>query len=77
MSDKEKKSLAQASVTSPLYLTKDEDGRDVIFTVTDLVKGMYHLKSKKGKSFRPTKYKAHSMSDIITGKEFGKVRRDE
>lgn len=77
MSDKEKKSLAQTSVTSPMYIARDPDGNDVIFTATDLVKGMYHLKSKKGKSFRPTKYKAHSMSDIISGKDFGKVKGNE
>lgn len=77
MDDKQKKSTAQVSVTSPLYITKSPEGDDVIFTATDLVKGQYHLKSKKGKAFKPSKYKAHSMSDIISGKEFGKVKHIE
>jgi len=77
MDDKQKKSTAQAAVTSPTYITKDPSGNDVIFTATDLVKGQYHLKSKKGKTFRPTKYKAHSMADIVTGKDFGRTKHNE
>lgn len=77
MDDKSKKAVAQVSVTSPMYVTKSPEGDDVIFTATDLVKGQYHLKSKKGKAFRPTKYKAHSMADIITGKDYGKTKHNE
>lgn len=77
MDTKQKKAVAQVSVTSPLYVARDPEGHDVIFTATDLVKGQYHLKSKKGKAFKPTKYKAHSMADIITGKDYGKVKSNE
>jgi len=73
----EKKSIAQATTTSPLYVARDPEGSDVIFTATDLVKGQYHLKSKKGKAFRPTKYKAHSMADVVTGKDFGRTKQNE
>lgn len=75
MDNKPKKAVAQVAVTSPLYIAKSPDGDDVIFTATDLVKGQYHLKSKKGKAFKPTKYKAHSMADIITGKDFGSGKK--
>jgi hypothetical protein len=77
MDEKSKKAVAQIATTSPMYVTKDGEGNDVIFTATDLVKGQYHLKSKKGKAFRPTKYKAHSMADIITGKDYGKTKHNE
>lgn len=60
--------------TTPLYITKDPHGKNVIFTATDLVNGSGYLQSHNGKKFKPTKYKAHSISDIVTNSNFGKVK---
>lgn len=75
MSTKEKISIGQISTTTPLYVTKSPSGESVVFTSTDLVAGMGHLKTKGGKKFKPTKYKGHSLSEIVTNDNFGKTKK--
>lgn len=70
----DKKASGGGSTTTPLYVTKGPDGESITFTPADLVAGVGHLKSKSGKSFKPTSYKGHSMADIITNKNFGKTK---
>lgn len=65
-----------ASTTTPIYVTKDPDGDEVIFTPSDLVSGLGYLKSKSGKKFKPSKMrKGYSMANLITKKDFGKVSK--
>jgi len=70
-----KKASNGGSTTTPLYKTVGPDGKEVIFTATDLVSGMGKIKSKSGVKFKPTKYKGESMSDIISSDSFGKVKK--
>ncbi len=73
-SEEIKISLAQISTTTPMYVTKSPNGESVVFTAADLVAGMGHLKGKNGKKFKPTKYKGHSLSEIISNQNFGKTK---
>lgn len=70
-----KKASNGGSTTTPLYETKGPDGEKVIFTPSDLVAGMGHLKTKGGKKFKPTKYKGSSLSDRIMSSNFGKTKK--
>ncbi len=62
------------STTTPLYETTGPDGEKVIFTPSDLVAGMGHLKGRGGKKFKPTRYKGHSLSERVSSGDFGKVK---
>lgn len=62
--------LATITSTSPQYITPE--GK--IFTATDLVKGRGFL-DHNGKKIKPTKWKAHSLSEKVNSKDFGKVRK--
>ena len=64
--NKEIKKEGQATTTSPFYQTKDPDGHTVTFTPNDLVSGRGKIKSKKGKYFKPKKWKASSLKDKVT-----------
>ena len=70
-----KKASNGGSTTTPLYETKGPDGEKIIFTPSDLVAGMGHLKTKSGKKFKPTKYKGSSLSDRIMSSGFGKTKK--
>jgi hypothetical protein len=59
--------------TTPLYITTDPV-KGKVFTAADIVSGKGKL-THNGKSFVPKKWKAHSLSDKVTSKEFGKVRK--
>ena len=63
--NEEIKKEGQATTTSPFYQTKDPDGHTVTFTPNDLVAGRGKIKSKKGKYFKPKKWKSSSLKDKV------------
>lgn len=70
------KKAFNGSATTSLYKTKSPSGKEVIFTITDLVQGKGKLKDPDGDgktSFKPKKYKAHTMSEMVNKPEFGKT----
>lgn len=73
------KKAFNGSATTSFYKTKSPSGKDVIFTITDLVQGKGKLKDPDGDgatSFKPKKYKAHTMSDMVNKPEFGKTKKN-
>jgi hypothetical protein len=70
-----KKLASSVTSTSPLYETIEPVG-GVIFTSTDLVRGGGYLGSGS-KKFKPKKWKAKSLADRVTSKDYGKVRKTD
>lgn len=71
------KKAFNGSATTSFYKTKSPSGKEVIFTITDLVQGKGKLKDPDGDgktSFKPKKYKAHTMSDMVNKPDFGKTK---
>jgi len=72
------KKAFNGSATTSLYKTKSPSGKEVIFTITDLVQGKGKLKDPDGDgktSFKPKKYKAHTMSEMVNKPGFGKTEK--
>ena len=69
------KKLSSGFNTTPLYETVSPSGDRISFTPADLVIGGGKLKDAKGNKFKPKKRKGKSLSDRVTSKEFGKVKR--
>jgi hypothetical protein len=73
------KKAFNGSATTSFYKTKSPSGKDVIFTITDLVQGKGKLKDPDGDgstSFKPKKYKAHTISDMVNKPDFGKTKKN-
>ena len=69
------KKIAHSAGTTPLYETIDPEGNRVTFTPASLVASAGKARSKSGKSFKLTKWKGKSLSDRVSGKDFGKSKK--
>ena len=69
--------IANSAGTTPLYETIDPEGNKVTFTPASLVASGGKAKSKGGKPFKITKWKGKSLSGRVSGKDFGKIKKQK